>query len=478
LGSEIDSHRFLSGDFKEFQDKLHEETESLRSLLEHGESESQGEVSGLELEAWLVDQNFLPCPVNESFLKLMDSPQMVSELSRFNIEFNSQPHALKDGFFASLEKEVGNALQAGNLCASHLGSQILLIGILPTLRESMLSLENMSPLLRYRALNEQVQRLRGGRPFCLDIQGQEHLTLKHENVMLEAAATSLQIHLQIPAERALRFFNAALLVSAPMVGIAANSPFLFGRELWSETRIPLFEQSVDLPATQEPAQTEFGRVSFGSGYLKKSWIELFEENLRRFPVLLPLSEHAGPEELPHLRMHNGTIWRWNRPIISFDEEHRLALRIEHRVASAGPSLVDVLGNCAFFLGLIHHLGNSQDPPEAEMDFSKARENFYEAARHGLDAKLHWGRRSSIPLQKLLEEELLGRAEEGLRSLSIPEEEIEHYLWDTVGQRVRKGQNGAVWQKRFVDHYGKDFPAMIQRYAEWQGTQNPVHSWSL
>jgi hypothetical protein len=60
-------------------------------------------------------------------------------------------------------------------------------------------------------------------------------------------------------------------------------------------------------------------------YARESILECFEANRTRYPVLLPAVMDEPPESLAHLRLHNGTIWRWNRPLIGFDEQgHRIA----------------------------------------------------------------------------------------------------------------------------------------------------------
>jgi len=225
------------------------------------------------------------------------------------------------------------------------------IGILPTVRNHELSLPNMSPLRRYRALNEQVLRLRNGRPLRLDIQGRESIEAVHNNLMFEAAATSLQIHLQVAPAHAVRYYNAAKVLSGPMVAACANSPYLCGRDLWDETRIPLFEQAVALTGNGTGGTWE--RVTFGKHYVKDSLMECFKCNLEHYDVLLPRIVDEPPERLTHLRLHNGTIWRWNRPLIGWNDQGAPHLRIEHRVVSAPTSVVDAIANVALFFGLAH-----------------------------------------------------------------------------------------------------------------------------
>ena len=257
----------------------------------------------------------------------------------------------------------------------------MLIGTLPTIREEDLTLDNISPLNRYYALNAEVLRRRGGTPLRIDIDGRDRLVSEHYDVMMEAATTSFQIHLKTPARLAHRFYNASVAASGPILAACGNAPFLFGRTLWEETRIPLFEQAVVVPG---PA-----RVSLGSGYAQASCLELFEENLRDYSALLPIAFDEPPEKLRHLRLHNGVIWRWNRPLIGFDDGNAPHFRIEHRILPAGPSLVDMIANAALYLGLARHLALGSASGDGGLPFEAARANFYAAARDGLDARLRW-----------------------------------------------------------------------------------------
>jgi gamma-glutamyl:cysteine ligase YbdK (ATP-grasp superfamily) len=298
------------------------------------------------------------------------------------------------------------------------------------------------------------------------IDGHDRLELLHEDVMLEAATTSFQVHLQTPLEQAVRHYNAAQILSAPMVALAANSPFLFGKQLWDETRVPLFEQAVD---TREER-----RVTFGAGYLEHSPLEGFIDNLRRFPVLLPVAFATGEGRFCHLRLHNGTIWRWNRLLLGLDdaEPH---LRIEHRVMAAGPSIPDMIANAALFLGAAHSLALADIAPETRLPFASARANFYRAARDGLRAQIVWLDGKPIAITTLLREELIPQACAGLDRLGIDPNESRHYL-DIIRARLDSGQNGAVWQKTYLARHGRDFVRLTAAYLEHQHSGKPVHEW--
>ncbi|NIQ01051.1 MAG: hypothetical protein GWM98_07840 [Nitrospinaceae bacterium] len=336
----------------------------------------------------------------------------------------------------------------------------------------------MSSLKRYYALNQQVFRLREGKPIEVEIQGKDSLHLKHKDVMLEAAATSLQIHLQVHPAEAVRQYNIAQILSAPMVAVAANSPYLFGRDLWDETRIPTFEQAVSVASFRDHRGTLIERVTFGTGYGRFSLMEPFLENLDGFPILLPLVFDEDPSWLSHLRLHNGTIWRWNRPLIGIDDRGKPHLRIEHRVAAAGPSIPDIVANIAFYLGMVNFFVRSEPALDQRISFETARKNFYQAARDGWDATLQWVDGKAYPLRTLLEETLLPAARDGLKRADINSADISRYIDDIMTSRIRTGQNGARWQRAFIQAHGRDFAELTHAYHTNQRRHIPVHEWTI
>jgi hypothetical protein len=351
-----------------------------------------------------------------------------------------------------------------------------MIGILPTVDESHLTMQHMSVMNRYRALNEQVLRLREGRPLELNIQGAEHFRVSHSNVMFESAATSFQIHFQVPAQLAVRAYNASIIVSAATVAVAANSPYLCGKDLWAETRVPLFEQAVQAGGYEPAAHGPMRRVTFGSGYLHESVFECFSENLEHYPVLLPELIEDPPERFSHVRLHNGTLWRWNRPLIGFSNNHT-HIRIEHRVMPAGPSVIDAVANAAFYFGLVNHLMRRDIPPETQLPFNLARDNFYNAAKFAYDGHMVWldGNKSSI--RTLILKELLPIAAQGLASAGIDTQDVMTYL-GIIEQRTNSARNGAAWQRAFTARYGRNTQNLTEAYIERQNSGLPVHEWSL
>ncbi|MBX3616535.1 glutamate--cysteine ligase [Nitrosomonas sp.] len=474
MGQEINRTQFDDQIFKEYQRRLSRETELLEKQLSQGVFSTIGEIGGYELESWLVDHNYFPSPINQAFLTRLNNPLVVHELSRFNVELNGAPMPLKGGALSAIASELNQNWQECQEVAHQMDSVLMMIGILPTVRQSDLCLANMSELKRYRALNEQVFKRRGGRPLHIRIDGREHLAIVHPDVMLEAAATSFQVHLQSAQHDAVRYFNASIIAAGPLVAASGNSPLLFDTDLWDETRIPLFEQSVEIGDQLHPAGH---RVSFGCGYARNSLFECFAENLALHDVLLPILMDSPPKQFAHLRLHNGTIWRWVRPLIGFDPDGTPHLRIEQRVLPAGPTIADMIANAALFFGLARYLATLREAPEAVFSFDQARDNFYTAARSGLQAKLAWLDGSAVEAHILLLEEILPMARQGLETLGIDKTDIDHNL-GILESRIKCGQTGAVWQRCYREKYQADSLHLVAAYLERQRSGAPVHEWAL
>jgi gamma-glutamyl:cysteine ligase YbdK (ATP-grasp superfamily) len=474
VGDEIERRYFDAEDFSEFRKRLDEETALLTRQFGDGEFSDRGDVAGFELEGWLVDEKGDPVPDNERYLQALNNPLVVPELAAFNVELNGSPSALTGRVFSRLHDELSATWNACREVAEQTGCHLVAIGILPTVSEKLLTSEYMSSMVRYQSLNDRIMALRDGKPLELRIEGERELTTTHHDVMLEAAATSFQIHLQCKPERSVRDFNASVIASAPMVAASANSPFLFGHTLWDETRIPLFEQAVHV-GDRYPS-----RVSFGSGYVQESLLEVFAENQSEHLILIPAVQDSPPSKFAHVRFHNGTLWRWNRPLIGFDFDGQVHLRIEHRVVPAGPTIKDCIANAAFYFGLVRGFGLSEIAPESEIPFEVARDNFYTAARYGLNARPVWpraGKLTEVSMRELILAELLPMARRGLESVSIPVAEIDDYL-NVIAERVDSGQNGAAWQRRWVHLHGEDLHQLVREYRTLQDSGEPVHTWKL
>lgn len=470
MGQDIRCTTFTDADRTRFAQALREETDLARTWFAEGRFAEEGHTVGCELEGWLLDRNRFPKASSQRLLAAVDDPLVVPELSRFNIELNASPRALTGRALSDMAAELAAIWARCDAAARDDGGNVVAIGTLPTLKEADLSLSAMTPSSRYRALNEAVLRARGGQPIALAIEGIGTLRTTHHNVMLEAATTSFQLHLQVPATRVSRYLNASTVLSGPLVALSANAPFLFGQPLWHETRIPLFEQAVncgDGPAGQ--------RVTFGEGYLGEDPTYLLADNLARYAVLLPQCSDTPPERFTHLRLHNGTVWRWNRLLIGWDDTARPHLRIEQRVMPAGPSLVDMVANAAFYYGAAHMLATRPLPPEATLPFGAARANFYQAARDGLAAPQQWLDGKTLSAQALLTE-LLPWAEEGLHRLGVHADDVTRLL-GVIALRLRTGQNGAAWQLAHHARHG-DLFQLTADYLALQHQGQPVHEWPV
>jgi len=475
MGEEIKYTRFNKSDYVRFKKSLDNETQILNEWFNNQSLSKKTLVGGYEIEAWLIDNDGIPCPHNKQLLQSAHNELLSPELAKFNIELNVRPQAVKSSILSDFESSLIKLWNQCQTISSQNHCSLLGIGILPTLQDKHLTLENLSKLNRYLALNEQVLVQRKGEPIKLDIVGNDHLKSEHHDVMLEAATTSLQIHIQTPQDQAVNYYNASIAVSAPMVAVAANSPFLFEKDLWDETRIPVFEQAVASGGFNGAAHGPIQRVSFGSGYAKRSLFECFSENVEHFPVLLPVEYDNDINNLRHLRLHNGTIWRWNRPLIGFDEDSTPHVRIEHRVTAAAPSNVDNIANIAFYYGLAHYYANFADPVNETLPFSQARDNFYLAAQHGLNSHVTWTDKKRYSMKKLILDQLLIEAETGLNNLSLDDDDIKKYL-NIIDKRITSEQTGSTWQRNFASRHQHDMQKLTMTYFKNQKTNYPIHTW--
>ena len=477
MGEEIQYSHFHKSDYQQFASHLEQETDLLKSWFDNQQFSTSSLMAGYELEAWLINQTGNPVPINAAFLEQAKNELLSPELAKFNIELNVEPEQLSSKVLSTFEAKLDLLWQQCSTTAASLNSHIIGVGILPTLEDSDLTVDNISLLDRYRALNEMVLRQRKGVEIKLNINGEEHLQVSHKDVMLEAAATSLQIHIQVPQDIAARYYNASILLSAPMVAVSTNSPCLFGRRLWQETRIPVFEQSVPTGGYGGAASGPIHRVSFGSDYVRDSLYECFQENLDHFPVLLPVHYQTTIDQVRHLRLHNGTIWRWNRPLIGFDKDQTPHLRIEHRVCASAPTTIDNIANIAFYYGLVHYYATTEEPAENTMPFADAKNNFYRAAQVGLKHKTSWLGSNTDTLQKIILDRLLIEAETGLYKLGINQQDCQSYL-SIIEKRVEKNRTGSQWQLNFLNTHQDNRTQLTLNYLKNQISGKPVHEWDF
>lgn len=470
MGDEISHRHFEADDFSQFRQNLDNETTHIATLFANKSFSTRGDILGFELEACIVDSAGRPAAINKKLLAVLNNPLVVPELAEFNVELNGSPMSVTGRVFSRLHDELRTTWTACHEGAKSCDTRLVSVGILPTIELDLLNSNHMSDMVRYHALNDRIMALRDGAPLHVSINGSDELLMHHDDVMLEAATTSFQVHLQCKPENSVCDFNASLVASAPIVALSANSPFLFGKSLWCETRIPLFEQAIDVGKNYPP------RVSFGNNYANNSLFEIFLENQSTHPILIPYVQDEPRDKYAHLRFQNGTIWRWNRPLVGFDYDGQPHIRIEHRVIPAGPTILDCVANCAAFYGFVRGLANLKEPIEEKIPFSIARANFYAAAKDGLDANVVWTD-GEVPIRKLILDSLLPMAREAFESMEIPKVEIDEYL-DILQGRTETGQNGASWQRIWIEKHGADFEGLIRAYVDLQETDEPVHTWSI
>ena len=479
MGESIQNSTFTEDDREQFSKRLREETRILMRMFEERAFEySDTPLLGLEVEAWLLNQDGQPEPANRKFLKDCNDPNLVEELAQFNFEMNTPPVVFQQGCFHQLKTQLEKTWETALKTARAQNLTPCLVGIHPLVSDDVLNPKCMSDGNRYKALNEQILSMRKNGEINIHITGNNDKFDKNLNhIMMEAAATSIQVHLQTNQETFKRVFNASLIASTPTVAVAANSPYFYGHELWDETRIPLFEQAVRIASFRNKKGEDVGRVTFGTGYVRKSALELFLENLDGYPPLLPILFDDPSSHLHHLNFHNGTLWRWNRPIVGGASSGTPHLRVEQRVMASGPSVVDIVANTAFSVGLTNWLASQEKVPEESMTFTDCEANFYAAAKDGLRAKVRWfGKEQS--LRDLILNDLIPKAKTGLSQFCSDSSEISFYLDEVMAERVRSGQNGSQWQRDYIASRGKDFKNLSLAYSENQLSGKPVHKWTL
>ncbi|MGH9874795.1 MAG: glutamate-cysteine ligase family protein [Pyrinomonadaceae bacterium] len=472
-----------------FMKALLDDLRALDYMLDNGLIESGVLRIGAEQEMFLVDENLRPAPISMQVLEDASDPRLTTEIARFNLEANLTPLTLSADCFSRMESELKEVLTRARASANHHGADILLTGILPTLRKSDLTIENLTPAPRYHQLNDSVIKLRGG-PFSIHIKGLDEINFTHDNIMMESCNTSFQIHFQVSPKEFAGLYNLAQVITAPVLAAAVNSPLLFGHRLWQETRLALFQHSIDARSATQQARSQPTRVSFGDRWIQKSVLELFQEQIARFRMIMinetsenPLSVLARGEipQLTALRMHNGTIWPWNRACygVANGVAH---LRIENRALPSGPTILDEMANTAFFAGLMLSLPNEYGDVAKLMSFDDAKENFFAAARHGLNAQFNWINGKTQSASTLILDHLLPLAHQGLEQANVNSTDVDRYL-GVIEERVRSGQTGAQWMmKSFqaVSDQPRDIRSRLlakeMLAREKQG--KPIHRWPI
>ena len=489
MGRDVTLTAFSREDRTRYRQKVRRCLDVFERMLAQAQFDFERPMTGVEIELNLVDERCDPALRNAEVLDAVSHADFQTELGQFNIEINVQPRTLAGDSAVGLEQSIRDTLNSAEEKARTVGAHMVMIGILPTLTEKQLNADSLSANPRYALLNEQIFAARG-EDLQIAIDGVQRLSTTADTVAPEAACTSVQFHLQVSPEAFPRFWNAAQSIAGVQVALGANSPFFLGKELWRETRIPLFEQATDTRSEELKAQGVRPRVWFGERWIT-SIFDLFEENVRYFPALLPICETEDPVEVfergdvPHLnelRLHNGTIYRWNRPVYDV-VRGKPHLRVENRVLPAGPTVADILANGAFYYGIVRALSDDDRPLWTRMSFAAAEENFQSCARHGLEAEVYWPGAGQVPVTELVLRRLLPLAAEGLDRWDVAPA-VRDRLLGIIEQRCLTGRNGAAWQAatfhRLYDHTNLDRHEVLRRmtasYIEHMHTNEPVHTW--
>ena len=472
-----------------FMRRLLNDLRALERMINEGRFEEGVRTIGAEQEMVLVDRAWNPAPVAVEVLARIKDDRVTTELAKYNLEINLDPLPLTGNCLSTLEKNLKSGVGLVRDAAIRSGAQPLLTGILPTLDQSDLSFENITPRDRYYALNESITAFQGG-SYELHIHGADDLTIDHDSVMLESLNTSYQIHYQTSPSEFAQLHNIAQLISAPVLAASVNSPILFGKRLWRETRIAIFQQTVDTRGKSPDERNLLYRVRFGEDWTNDSVLEIFRSDIARFRLLFIDDSHEDPFEtldqggvpaLQSLQTHNSTIYRWNRACYGAGKIPHL--RIENRMLPAGPSIIDEVANSALWFGLMAAGPEVFGDVRGKMDFDEVRSNFAVSAREGLESHLEWLDNKSFPAAELLEHELIPAARHGLRSLDIDADDADRYL-DIIQERVKSRQTGARWVLLSAAGMkgrctkAERLATLTAGIAQGQRSGAPVHTWPL
>lgn len=465
-----------------------EDLQALELLLAEDRIETGVRRIGAELEMFLVNSSMHPAPLGPEVRRDTNDERITGELARYNLEANATPQPFGGTCFSAMHRELKELVSRVRGAASRHGADVVLSGVLPTLGESDLALENMTPSPRYKALNDGLTALRSG-PFRIDIKGLDELSASCDSVMMESSNCSFQLHLQVDPNDFSTLHNTAQLITGPVLAAAVNSPLCYGRRLWHENRIALFQGAVDARSPLQKSRGTPPRVGFGSHWLEDGVLEILREQVARFRVMMPVddAEHSlkivrdgGVPELSALRGHNGTIWCWNRACYGvFDGTAHL--RIENRVLPSGPTLVDMIANSAFYYGLMAAIPEEFPDIPSKFSFDDAKSNFFSSAREGLDAHFSWIDGATTSASDLIRDQLLPLARQGLESVGVDKTEANAYL-DIVHERVEKRQTGSSWVLGALAESDSSKPfdvrarALTAHMLREQYRDRPVHKW--
>ena len=474
MGQETTQSRYTKAEEKEFTLRLKEETELLKKWIKEKKRTPSPLRCGYEVEGWIINNQWLPFACSDQFLKDINDTHITPELSKFNFEINGNAFYVNSNLAERLEKDFQIYWNKGSDAAKKQSAKIIFIGTYPDLTLISFGMNEIFPRNRYYAINDRIKKLRKDNSIPIQIKGQDTFFLNTSDIMYEAQTTSLQIHLQVDFANAKDFYNASLIASPIMSALCANSPYVCGKELWDESRIPLFEQVIPLKAK---GKEKISRVGLGHGFVQKCVSELFDQNLLH-PVLLPDIRSQSREKLEHLSLHNGTIWRWNRPIIGLDKTGQPHFRVEHRVPSAGPTLIDMQANILFFIGLVHLIKNHIQTHGLPFSFPELENSFYRSSQFGLTSQIKWIDGKTHHLYELISHKLTPKIKEELKKLSLNCHQTDYLINDVIKNRASELQNGSFWQKSFVKKHGKKFERLVEHYWKNQSQNIPVYKWKV
>ncbi|MCH7547983.1 MAG: CBS domain-containing protein [Candidatus Krumholzibacteriota bacterium] len=478
------------GEVQEFTRALLNDVRALEQMLEAGMFEKDVRRIGAEQEMFLVDGDLFPAPVSTEVLERMPGSNVGTELALFNLEFNATPRVFGGTCLSELEGELNDVIKRVRAAAAQSGADVILTGILPTLEQSHLGIENLTPNPRYHELNEALRSMRGG-DFQIHIKGLDELQITHDNVLAEASSTSFQIHFQVAPDEFARLYNLAQAITAPVLAAAVNSPLFLGRRLWKETRVAVFQHSVDSRHEVHRLRGLQPRVDLGDSWVDSSVLEIIHKDIARFRVLLvkgieedslAILDSGGIPRLQALCLHNSTVYRWNRFCYGITDG-KAHLRIENRALPSGPSVVDEVSNAAFFFGLMAGLAEEHKDITRLMSFDDVRSNFYAVARHGLKAQIAWEHGRTYTAESLILKSLLPVAREGLRNAGIDTADIDRYL-GVIERRVHYHRTGARWTLDSLATMGDQgtrdlrLRTVTRAMLEREKTGAPVHEWEL
>ncbi|MCT1922260.1 glutamate--cysteine ligase [Brevibacterium luteolum] len=494
MGDDVSRQRYSPEQRTTYREQLNADLETFDSYLQEAEFSSQGTI-GLELELNLVDADMQPAKVNHKVLESIDHPDFQSEIGAYNIELNHPVLTVQGDGLKQLQDGVQSRLDMAHAAAAEHGAKVAMIGTLPTLTTEFLEDPSwVTDENRYRALSNAVIDMRG-ELVRIEIHDREYYRHDFTDVAPESSCTSMQLHLQVPPNRFATAWNASQAMAAAQVALSANAPLFAGYKLWHENRIPVFTQSIDTRTPELVTQGVRPRVWFGERWIT-SVFDLFEENVRYFPPMLPESrEESGTPvmlgsspALHYLNLHNGTVWRWNRPIYAADGD--LAhVRLENRLLPAGPTVTDLVADAAFYYGVVKYMGEENRPVWSRLSFPDAEKNFFAAARSGLYSRILWPKLGRVDVADLIRTTLVPQARKGLQMLDVDATIIDEYM-DIIEARARTRQNGATWQLRTLmalkprltepdtTERRDALKRLLELYIRHQSTGAPVHTWPV